>query len=243
MNMEKDLSVILAAAGQSKRYADKHQKKPFARLDQKAVWLHSAERFLSRDDVGQLIIVIAGEDHEDFMSRFGANVAILGIDVVHGGAERADSIEKGLQKVSPESKFVLVHDAARPCVTREDIDAVVVAGRKHGAAILGTPVTNTLKSVVDGVVSETVSREGKWLAQTPQVFRRDWLEEGFRARSGRPPTDESELIERTGRRVHVVEGSPLNIKITRRGDLKLAAAILKALPGPRLDMPFHPFSS
>ena len=85
-------AVILPAAGRSSRFQDKHYKKPFAPLADRAVWLHSAERFLNRSDVVQVILVIAPEDREDFNFKFAANVAILGIEVVDGGAERADSV-------------------------------------------------------------------------------------------------------------------------------------------------------
>ena len=80
-------SVILAAAGKSSRFHDKHYKKPFAMLADRAVWLHSAEKFLNRDDVKQVILVISPEDREAFHSKFGANVAILGLEVVIGGTE------------------------------------------------------------------------------------------------------------------------------------------------------------
>lgn len=240
--MAADIAVIIAAAGKSSRFRDDHFKKPFIRLDQKAVWLHSAEKFLNRPDVKQVIVVISPDDHEDFMSRFGPNVAILGVDVVHGGKERADSIERGVGKADPAAEFVLLHDAARPCVTDEDIDAVIAAARKQGAAILATPVNATLKTVRDGVVAETVSRQNKWLAQTPQVFRRETLIQAFAGRGDFQPTDEAELMEHAGHAVHVVTGSPLNIKITTRRDLKLAQAILKSMPAPKLDAPLHPFA-
>src|SRR6516225_4910142 len=84
-------AVILAAAGKSSRFKDKNYKKPFAPLANRAVWLHSAEKFLGRDDVKQLLLVISPEDREDFNFKFAANAAILGIDVIDGGAERADS--------------------------------------------------------------------------------------------------------------------------------------------------------
>ena len=86
-------AVILPAAGRSSRFSDKSYKKPFAPLANKAVWLHSAERFLGRNDVIQTILVISPEDRADFMFKFSANIAILGIEVVDGGAERADSVE------------------------------------------------------------------------------------------------------------------------------------------------------
>ena len=236
------ISVIIAAAGKSTRFRDKHYKKPFVRLNQKAVWLYSAERFLNRSDVGQVLLVISPEDREEFYSLFGPNIAIMGIDVVEGGAERADSVANALARVSDSSEFIAIHDAARPCLTDEDIESVFAGAATSGNAILATPVTSTLKSASDGQVAETLPRAGKWLAQTPQVFRKTDLAKAFAERGDFQPTDESELMERAGHRVAVVEGSPLNIKITTKQDLKLAEAILKSLPAPKLDAPAHPFA-
>ena len=109
-------AVILPAAGRSSRFRDQSYKKPFAPLANKAVWLHSAERFLGRNDVVQTILVIATEDRADFNLKFSANIAILGIEVIDGGAERADSVEAALARVKPQADFVCVHDAARPCL-------------------------------------------------------------------------------------------------------------------------------
>ena len=96
-------AVILPAAGKSSRFKDPHYKKPFVPLDNRAVWLHSAERFVNRDDVGQLIVVIAPEDREEFQAKFAANTAILGIEVVEGGQHRSDSVAKALARVRPTS--------------------------------------------------------------------------------------------------------------------------------------------
>lgn len=235
-------SVIIAAAGKSSRFKDKHYKKPFIRIDQKAVWLYSAERFLNRDDVCQVILVISPEDREEFFSMFGPNVAIMGVDVVDGGTMRADSVANALAKISDKAEFIAVHDAARPCVTDEDIDAVFVAARNHGSAILATPVASTLKAVSAGKITETISREGKWLAQTPQAFRRTDLVNAYKNRGSQNPTDEAELMEKAGVAVSIVDGSVLNIKITTKSDLKLARAILKSMPAPKLDAPAHPFA-
>ena len=235
-------SVILAAAGKSSRFKDKHYKKPFIRLDQKAVWLYSAERFLNRSDVCQLILVIAAEDREDFHSLFGPNIAIMGIEVVDGGAQRSDSVANALAKVSNTADFVVIHDAARPCVTDEEIESVFETAKKTGAAILGTPVTSTLKNVANGEVVETLSRDNKWLAQTPQAFSKSNLVAAFEKRGDYQPTDEAELMERAGNQVTMVEGSPLNIKITTKSDLKLAKAILKSATAKKLDAAPHPFA-
>jgi 2-C-methyl-D-erythritol 4-phosphate cytidylyltransferase len=236
-------AVILPAAGRSSRFHDPHYKKPYAILSGRAVWLHSAERFLNRSDVIQTILVIAKEDRADFQFKFSSNVAILGVDVVEGGEERADSVTAALARVKPQVEFVCVHDAARPCLTDAWIDAVFEAATKSGAAICAIPVSNTLKRVsADHQVEETVAREGLWEAQTPQVFRRELLLEAYAKRQGFKATDDAQLVERIGHPVAVVRGSPLNLKITTKEDLRLAEQMLKALPKPKLGT-MNPFAN
>lgn len=236
-------SVILAAGGKSSRFGDAHFKKPFASLDGKAIWLHSADRFLKRGDVQQVIIVIPAGDREEFLSRFGAQVAVLGLDVVEGGNQRADSVRLGLQHVRPDSGFVAIHDAARPCLADTWVDRLFAAATNHRAAILATPVTSTLKRSNDGQkIDATIDRDRLWLAQTPQVFERQLLIEAFAQFGNAAFTDEAQLIEKAGHPVWLVEGSPLNIKITGKQDLALASAILRVLPQSRSDAPLHPFA-
>ena len=236
-------AVILPAAGRSSRFHDKHYKKPFAILDGRAVWLHSAERFLNRDDVVQLLVVIAAEDREQFLFKYSSNVTILGIDVVEGGAERSDSVAKALARLKPEADFVCVHDAARPCLANEWIDRIFAAAQKSGAAIFAIPISGTIKRVgPDKTIRETVTREGLWEAQTPQVFRRQLLLDAYAKREGLSATDDAQLVERLGHAVTVVPGSPINLKITTKEDLRLAGQALKALPKPKLQGPIHPFA-
>lgn len=236
--------VILAAAGQSSRFQDANYKKPFAPLAGRAVWLHSAEKFLERSDVKQVVIVVAPEDRESFVEKFGANLAFMGVTLAEGGAHRADSVRRGLEKLGPEIDFVAIHDAARPCIATPWIDRVFEAGARTGAAILATPVVGTLKRVgPDGTITETVDRTGLWEAQTPQVFSRDLLVRAFAVRQDGQPTDEAQLVEGLGQRVTVVTGSPINLKITSREDLRLAEQALKALPKPKLGGPAHPFAN
>ena len=204
-------AVILPAAGRSSRFRDKSYKKPFAPLANKAIWLHSAERFLGRSDVIQTILVIAPEDRADFNFKFSANIAFLGIEVIDGGAERADSVEAALARVKPEADFVCVHDAARPCLAEAWIDEIFAAAEKTGAAIFAMPVAGTLKRVgADRTIEETVSREHLWEAQTPQVFRRQLLLDAYAKRAGFQATDDAQLVERLGHPVTVVPGSPIN---------------------------------
>ncbi len=236
-------SVILAAAGASSRFKDAHFKKPFALLNQKHVWLYSAEKFLAHRDVIQLIVVVSPDDMADFRSRFGANIAVMGFDLVAGGSQRCLSIQNGLKQVSADATHVVIHDAARPCLADEWIERLLDAGAKFGAAILATPVTSTLKRSVDSkTVAETVSREQLWQAQTPQCFEVNLLRNAFASRKEEfLPTDESQLVEATGAKVSIVYGSPLNIKITTKDDMAFAAACLRSLPTPRFDAPLHPF--
>ncbi len=236
-------AVILPAAGRSSRFHDQNYKKPFAPLGGRAVWLHSAERFLNRSDVAQVVLVISPDDREYFNFKFSSNAAILGIDVVDGGKERFDSVANALARVKPEAEFVCVHDSARPCLADEWIDKVFQAAERTEAAILAIPVSGTLKRVgQDNVIQETVSRAGLWEAQTPHVFRRTLLMEAYAKRGDFQATDDAQLVERLGKKVTVVPGSPINLKITTREDLRLAEQALTALPKPKLQGPLHPFA-
>ena len=129
-------AVILPAAGKSSRFGDPKQKKIYAELDGRAVWLRAVEPFVNRDDVAQIIMAIAAEDREMFDRRYQASVAFMNIKVIDGGAERSDTVARALECVNPECDYIAIHDAARPCLCHELVDAVFDAGRAHGAALL-----------------------------------------------------------------------------------------------------------
>jgi 2-C-methyl-D-erythritol 4-phosphate cytidylyltransferase len=237
-------AVILPAAGRSSRFHDK-EKKPFVNLDGRAVWLRSAELFVTRNDVCQCLLVVGKDDEELVRRRYGANLAFMNVQIVEGGRERFESVANALKLVKPEADFVAVHDAVRPCLTDELIGAVFARAKEKGAALLAVPVHDTVKQVDDQHrVRGTLPRQGLWLAQTPQVFRRDWLLAAYAARDklGQAATDDAQLVEAAGHPVTVVEGSPSNIKITTKGDLMLAEAILKGRPKPKGQGPIHPFA-
>jgi 2-C-methyl-D-erythritol 4-phosphate cytidylyltransferase len=237
-------AVILPAAGKSSRFKDK-EKKPFATLDGRPVWLRTVEHFVTRPDVCQCLIVLAPEDQEMFRRRYTANIAFLNVKIANGGAERFESVANALQMLAPEVEFVAVHDAVRPCITEGLISAVFAEAARSGAAILGVPVSDTLKQVdAQHRIMATQPRKGLWLAQTPQVFRRDWLLEAYaqRGKLGKDITDDAQLVEALGHPVTVVEGAATNIKITTKGDLIFAEAVLKSLPKPKPSGPAHPFA-
>jgi 2-C-methyl-D-erythritol 4-phosphate cytidylyltransferase len=149
--------------------------------------------------------------------------------VVAGGAERQDSVRCALAQVHSDIEIVLIHDAVRPFVTQGMIEEVVAAARKGGAAIIALPMRDTVKQVrTDGTIERTVDRAPLWLAQTPQAFRRDWIEAAHRKAhaEGIRATDDAFLVEWLGHSVAVVEGSGENIKVTRPEDLVMGEAIL-----------------
>jgi 2-C-methyl-D-erythritol 4-phosphate cytidylyltransferase len=238
-------AVILPAAGKSSRFGDPKQKKIYAELDGRAVWLRAVEPFVNRDDVSQMILAISHEDREMFERRYRASVAFMNIKVIDGGPERCDTVALALESVDPGCDFIAIHDAARPCLTGEQIDAVFTAARRHGAALMAIPVADTIKRVgEDGLIAATIAREGLYLAQTPQVFERDLLFKAYaqRSRFGAHVTDDCQLVEAIGHACAVVPGSRMNLKITTPDDLKLAAAILPLLDIPRREGPCHPYA-
>ena len=148
--------------------------------------------------------------------------------MIVGGAERADTVAAALERVKPDCDFVAVHDAARPCLTVDQAAEVFRAAETHGAALLATPVFETIKRVnADRLTIETVSRDDLYLAQTPQVFRREWLVEAYarRAKNGKAATDDTQLVEAIGHPCAIVPGSSHNLKITTQDDLAMAKAV------------------
>jgi 2-C-methyl-D-erythritol 4-phosphate cytidylyltransferase len=241
--MEQSTAVILPAAGKSTRFGGK-EKKPFANIDGRPVWLRAAELFVTRPEVKQVLIVVAKDDMEMFQRRFSANVMFLNLIVVEGGRERFESVANAIKKVEEGIEFIAIHDAVRPCTPVQLIDSVFKAVQQHGAAIPAVAVGDTLKRVKpDMRVESTLARDGLWQAQTPQIFRKDWLAEAYAKRDslGAAITDDAQLIEALGHPVVVVPGSPFNIKITTHDDRALAELIVKHRKtdtGPKAAHPF-----
>ena len=145
---------------------------------------------------------------------------------VEGGRERQDSVLAGLRALPAECDLVAIHDSARALVSVELIGRVIAAALECGAAIAAQPLDDTLKRATLDTIEDTVPRAGLWRAQTPQVFRRDWLEAAHAAAVGRA-TDDAALLEAAGRRVRLVRGDASNFKVTTAADLELAEAWLQ----------------
>lgn len=232
------MSAIVVAAGSGERFGG-NENKIFAKIGDQPVFLLALQLFVNREDVCQTILVVSPSDIDQMKSKFGANIGFMGVKLVEGGKERHDSVAKGLAAVSEDAGLVCVHDAVRVCVAYDWIDQIYHAAVKHGAAIPACPMTSTLKRISpDGVITDTVSREGLFMAQTPQIFRtelirqayKDWAGGKFQIPDGIPLTDDAQLVSAAGHPVYVVDGDPRNIKITTKGDLTLASVIVKSLP-------------
>jgi 2-C-methyl-D-erythritol 4-phosphate cytidylyltransferase len=224
------VAVIIPAAGQSSRFGGA-EKKPFISLNGRAIWQRSAELFWTREDVSKVYVVVSDDDRELFEIRFRAAMVFANAQVVPGGAERFESVANALALIPDDVEFVAVHDAVRPLCTTEQVNAVFAAAARYGAAMLAVPVADTLKRVNEqNQITETVSRASLWAAQTPQVFRRDWLVEAYTKRGElkQSITDDAQLIEAIGHPIFVVPGSASNFKITTKEDLELASAIVTA---------------
>lgn len=232
------VSAIVVAAGKSERFEGK-ENKIFAHVDGQPLFLRALQLFVNREDVCQTLLVVAPADTDQIKAKYGPNLGFMGIRLVQGGRERFDSVSAGLAAVAEEADFVAIHDAARVCLAAEWIDRVFEAAFQSGAAVPVTPVTATLKRVgQDRILGDTVPRDGLWMAQTPQVFRKDLLQAAYQklyddrvALLGHAAvTDDAQVVTAAGFPVTAVDGDARNVKITSKDDLKLASAVLKILP-------------
>lgn len=223
--------VIVAAGGQGTR-AGGTVAKQWVSLGGRSMLGHSVAACAAVPEVDGLVVVVPAERVAEAQAELAACAHGKALVVVAGGLRRQDSVAHGAAALPPDASIVLVHDAARPFVSRAVVSAVIAGARDAGAAIAAVPVHDTVKRVEGDEVLwcvETLPRERIHLAQTPQGFRRDIFDEavaiGSRAADA---TDEATLAERAGHRVRVVAGDAANIKVTTPQDL--AAAQVRMAP-------------
>jgi 2-C-methyl-D-erythritol 4-phosphate cytidylyltransferase len=240
---EKTVAVIVCAAGAGSRFGRK-EKKVFANVEGRALFLRSLERFSENKSVKQILLAISPEDEERVKLKWGANLSFFGVKICLGGAERFDTVAKALALVRDDIDLVAVHDAARCCITDEWIENVIAKAAETGAAMLACPVTPTIKRVIKGVIVETVDRTELWEAQTPQVFDRKLLKRAYdnlKNLDSSKISDDSALVEAIGHKVHVVETDTSNWKVTYPADTAIAEAIIKGRPKPKPEGPTGPY--
>lgn len=233
----KDVAVILAAAGRSTRFKDPHFKKVFITVHGKPVWQYSAQLFADHARVAQIIMTIAPEDKATVQEKFTGNLTMFGVEIVIGGEERYESVRNALERIRPDIRLVAIHDAARPCLNRMQLNQVIEAADRTGAAILASPIRGTVKRVDERLkIQETVARAGLWQAQTPQVFRTEIIKKAYAGVTGNP-TDDAQVVELAGHSVSIVEAPETNLKITTKDDLRTVESLLRSPPKSR-DNPF-----
>jgi 2-C-methyl-D-erythritol 4-phosphate cytidylyltransferase len=228
------VAALVLGAGRGERLGT-DAPKAFVPLLGRPILLHALQALAACPALDRLVPVVAAADLprlERWRSELEAIPRLAA--AVAGGAERQDSVRAGLRSLPAEVGLVAVHDAARPLVRPEDVSRVLAVAREHGAALLAVPVRDTLKRVRGDRVVETPPRDECWAAQTPQVFRRDWLEEALAKAEadGFLGTDDAQLVERLGLPVRVVAGDPRNLKITLPEDLAVAEAWLRERGAP-----------
>jgi len=220
---------VVPAAGSGRRFGGDVPKQ-YLPLVGKPMLVQTLERLAACREIAGLMIVLAADDaHWPRLS----NIANKPVRTTIGGAERSASVLAGLKALPDDvgdDDFVLVHDAARPCVSVRDIARLVELGTSAGGALLASPLRDTLKRAdADTHVAATEPRERLWRAQTPQMFRRGELSRALAAAhaQGLAVTDESLAMERAGHRPLLVEGAEDNIKVTTPADLALAEFLLR----------------
>ncbi len=214
---------ILLCAGRGERLAA-GLPKAFVPLAGRPLFTWSLEALQQCEAIDGIVLVGPTRTLRELIAASGCSSAKI-VGWSEGGEQRQYSVGRGLHVLPEHCTHVAVHDSARALVTPEVIARAVAGAREHGAAIAAVPQADTLKQGTLGLITGTVPRAGLWAAQTPQVFRRDWLERAHRDAT-EVATDDAALVEWLGHPVHLSLGEALNFKITTAADLTLAEAWL-----------------
>ena len=230
MNIKKNIWVVIPAAGVGKRM-ESDTPKQYLKLNDKTIIEHTLTLFAQHEFISEIVVVISKGD--EYWASLNIDLS-KPLHVADGGKERSDSVLNGLKLLegkASDNDWVLVHDAARPCLRQEDISLLIDTLKEHNVGgILAVPVRDTMKRSFDNNnIKETVERENLWHALTPQMFRFSMLKIALESALKNKDiiTDEASAIELAGHQPVLVEGHADNIKITRPEDLALASFFLQ----------------
>jgi len=200
--------------------------KVFALLGGKPALSWVLDAFEKCKAVDQIVVVVSKANVERCRQLIAEKKRSKQFEVCAGGKRRQDSVAAGLKQLK-DCDWVVIHDGARPLVTKDLIERGLKAARETGAAVAAVPVTDTIKIAGDDkIVHQTPPRQKLWAVQTPQVFRTGLISEAYRKAEGEV-TDDASLVERLGYKVKLYMGSYDNIKITTNNDLLIAEILLK----------------
>ena len=220
-------SAIIVAAGSGTRLG-LDLPKAFVRIGGSTLLIRALRTLRAVSAVDEAVITIPAGMEQLARGEVNASGLEMPVKITPGGVERQDSVRIALSLVSVEAEIVIIHDAARPFATPAMFAACIETALRAGGAVTAIPVADTLKRVTGRTIESTQLRAGLWQAQTPQAFQRELLVDAHSraVRDGIAATDDADLVERIGATVEVIEGSPLNLKITTRDDLAIAEAIV-----------------
>lgn len=218
---------IIVAAGSGSRFGSTIPKQ-FLEINGKPILIYTLERFASCAAIDEIKLVLAAGEIEKFRLTLEKYEFAKSIEIIEGGATRAESVRNGLNSIdSDKCKVVAVHDGARPFVAVEEITQTIEKACETGAACLVAKVTDTIKTTKDGKIVGTIDRETLRRALTPQTFRFEILRKAFAPENfDANATDECFLVEKLGCEIAFVDGSAKNIKITTREDFAVAEIFL-----------------
>lgn len=223
-NNKQTVSAIIVAAGSGTRMKISTRKQ-LVEINDVPVIVHTLKAFEKTDIIDEIIVVTKEDDILsiwDMAKEFGISKIT---NIVKGGSTRTDSVKNGL--AASKGDIVAIHDGVRPCIKSVHIESTVKKAMETGAAALGCPVTDTLKKVDEnGFITDTVSREGLWAIQTPQVFKKELLLKAYDEGDIQGATDDCMLLESIGVKVTMVEGDRSNIKVTVQDDIDIVSSIL-----------------
>ena len=219
-------SAVIAAAGSSQRMEG--EDKLFIEICGTPVLAHTLVAFQNNDLINEIIVVASVSSFERISELCRHYNIVKATKIMAGGATRLDSVINGVLAVSKKAQLIAIHDAARPCVENDLIERTVSAAARYRAVAPAIPVSSTLKKVKDGIVIETVSREGLYEVQTPQVFSAEIIKLALTKSRNKSIeiTDDCMAVELLGIQVYITEGSRSNIKLTTSDDITIAEAIL-----------------
>lgn len=224
------VSAIIPAAGQGTRMGSSIPKQ-FLLLRGKPILHHTLRAFETSGQVDSVTLVVPEKDFDNAKKEWSKDFNDIVKNIVIGGKERQDSVYNGFRAIDADTDVVIVHDGVRPFVSADMIQRAIEAAERYGAVITAIPVSDTVKQSDDeGFVARTVERNGLWRIQTPQAFQYGVLAEAFQkaVKDSYYGTDEGSLLEYAGKKIKIIEGSEMNIKITRKEDLILGEAILNS---------------
>lgn len=221
-----DTSVVIVCAGSSTRMQGVN--KILLPLGERLVIGVTMSAFQKCESVREIVIVAREQDIPDIKKEAEAAGISKLAACTTGGATRQESVINGIRCISKDTEMVAIHDGARPLVRPEHIEKTIRDARIFGGATLGVPVKDTIKTVDDGIITDTPPRSSLYITQTPQVFRRKLYFEGidFALEHNLDFTDDCQLVEAIGGKVYMTVGDYTNIKLTTPEDIKLAEAML-----------------